>query len=215
MKLISIGLVGLALLGGKAWAQDGKSVAEANNPSDYFIAQEGAVLHYQGGMGDAVRVVSVEKKSGSIDVGVIRKFSVGLEISQTYRIDHDTKKIFLVNLTNPLGRVDCSMLPEIVLDFPLRKGKKWTTMICGSGSEGRRSYTKRHCSVVGQKTVKVPAGKFETWVVRSQEDSGTSWSYYAKGVGVVLREDWLKSLNKRARLLELLSTDMPAGASAP
>lgn len=208
MKTISIVLVGFMLLGCNAWAQEGKNVPEADNPSDYFTTQEGAVLHYQGGLGDAFRVVSVDKKPGSIDVGVIKKFSVGLEVSQSYRIDLDTKKILLTNIKNPMGDIDCSILSEIVLDFPLRKGKKWTATICGGGANGR-SYTKRHCFVEGQKAVKVPAGRFETWVVRSNEDSGTSWSYYAKGVGLVLREDWMKSIKKKVRLLELLSVDMP------
>ena len=208
------------------------NTTSAEGPADFLPLRVGTVLRYTMGHGIEFvdRGVDSSKGYGSQDIFILRKMSpLDLESARMYRADEDLKKLVIRRTSNALGETNCVVEPEVILEFPLKARKTWETPECnalgeeatemvnaktGTHREADKRYTQIKSVVEGRKVVKVPAGTFDTWVVRTKksgpyetEDFKFIWSYYAKGVGLVLEEYQEKGKAKRARSAELVSIE--------
>ena len=205
----------------------------AEGPEDFIPLKIGTVLRYT--MGEGIefvdRVIGSSKGYGSRDISILRKGPLlDLESGRVYRADEDLRKLVIRGMSSALGETtNCEVDPEVVLQFPLKAGKTWETTECGALGEeatamvneklgtyrvaGKR-YTQIKSVVEGRKTVKVLAGTFDAWIVRSKKSGPTqtgdiklTWSYYAKDVGLVLEEYLAKGKAKRTRGTELVTVE--------
>ena len=95
-----------------------------------------------------------------------------------YLIERD-KVYSLGSKDRMMGKKD----PTLLLEFPLKAGKKWET---------EDEFRKSTLTVTGEEEVEVPAGKFKAWKIKGVyttkkdvKQTSESILWYAKGVGIV------------------------------
>lgn len=95
-----------------------------------------------------------------------------------YKIDFGGNRVVKIESYNDqldIRRVWNDPHPYFVMSFPLSIGKGWKY----HPTSDTKTFDKK---ITGKKTIKLPAGEFETIII---EDQGFCRDYYAKGIGLV------------------------------
>jgi len=107
----------------------------------------------------------------------------------TFQFDGKWPRLVKLGGTSTFGKFRCFRNPEVVIDFPLVKGKKWTTELCGRRPDGRKVTALRE--VLGEETLVLPYGKVEGAIgIKTKYLDVVDIDYYTKDLG------WIASKGK-------------------
>lgn len=87
--------------------------------------------------------------------------------------------------------------PEVLLKEPIKKGTEWTL------SDGRKRYISDT-----EKEISIPIGKYKTIEVTTDEKEGKTKEYYAKELGLVMREYTTNGMTVTSTLKEIKDTPL-------
>jgi hypothetical protein len=168
----------------------------------YYPLQVGTTWHYRVGEGKIVVRVVNHEKVGDVLCALIETTRDGkVAGSEHLAVTADGVYRYDISYPLPLNPADARAKsktgseavkesfkpPILVLKLPPKKGDSWKIDCKGQGKAFRGSY-----KVDDEKEITVPAGKYKTFVVVSQDLEGTSLkpaptitTYYADGIGMV------------------------------